>query len=128
MAIIDLKDGDSLEAVLKKFKRMVQRENILREYKQHAYFLRPGERDRVKRSIAQKRRQKRGRPRFSATTAPPPRRVSRRTELPPIAYEDSPTSIAPPPPPASASAESPIESGNGASLRNDAAMGAVETA
>lgn len=90
MAVIELRDGDNLDMALKKFKRLVQRENILREFKQHAYYLRPGERDRIKRSVAQRRRHKRGLGRFFSFEERPSR-VTRRTDLPAIAYEPIPT-------------------------------------
>ena len=83
MASIDLRDGEPLDIAIKRFKRVVQRENILREYRQHAFFVRPAERERIKRVVAQRRRHKR--PRFSSS----PRRIfHRRPDLPPIAYEE----------------------------------------
>ena len=87
MATIDLRNGETLDSAIKRFKRIVQRENILREYRQHAFFVRPAERERIKRSVAQKRRHKRF-SRFPRTTQR--RIVRRRPDLPPIAYEDAP--------------------------------------
>lgn len=83
---------------LKKFKRLVQRENILRDFKQHAHFMRPGEKDRIKRSIAGKRRVKKLLPRPIDGVIPTPKRVSRRSELPAIAFEDLPAAQQPAPP------------------------------
>jgi small subunit ribosomal protein S21 len=87
LATIDLRNGETLDSAIKRFKRIVQRENILREYRQHAFFVRPAERERIKRSVAQKRHHKRF-SRFPRTTHR--RIVRRRPDLPPIAYEDQP--------------------------------------
>lgn len=77
-----------VESAIKRFKRLVQRENIIREYKQHMFYLRPGERDRVKRSIAQKRRSKHMRIAAGRRTSSRPEgNYHRRPELPPIAFE-----------------------------------------
>lgn len=82
MAQIDVHDGESIESALRRFKRKVQRENILRDVKRHAYYVKPGDRDRIKRAVAEKRRNKRGRQGGGRY-----RRRFRRTELPAIAYE-----------------------------------------
>jgi hypothetical protein len=66
----------------------------LREYRQHAFFVRPAERERIKRSVAQKRHHKR----FSRFPGTMKRRiVRRRPDLPPIAYEDQPEAASVPP-------------------------------
>jgi small subunit ribosomal protein S21 len=94
LATIDLRDGETLDSAIKRFKRIVQRENILREYRQHTFFVRPAERERIKRSVAQKRHHKRF-SRFPRTTRR--RIVHRRPDLPPIAYEDQPEAASVPP-------------------------------
>jgi hypothetical protein len=73
----------------------------LREYRQHAFFVRPAERERIKRSVAQKRHHKRF-SRFPRTTRR--RIVRRRPDLPPIAYEDQPE-VTPAPPSLAGQAE-----------------------
>ena len=55
MAEIRLQDGESLENALRRFKRKVQSEDIIREVKRHSYYLKPGERRRVKQALARKR-------------------------------------------------------------------------
>jgi len=50
--------GESLENALRRFKRKVQSENIIGEVKRHSYYLKPGERRRVKQALAQKRARK----------------------------------------------------------------------
>ena len=58
MAEIRLQEGESLENALRRFKRKVQTENIIGEVKRHSYYLKPGERRRVKQALAQKRARK----------------------------------------------------------------------
>ena len=58
MAEIRLQEGESLENVLRRFKRKVQSEDIIREVKRHSYYLKPGERRRVKQALARKRARK----------------------------------------------------------------------
>lgn len=59
MAEIRLQEGESIENALRRFKRKVQSEDIIREVKRHSYFLKPGERRRVKQALARKRARKR---------------------------------------------------------------------
>jgi small subunit ribosomal protein S21 len=58
MAEIRLQDGESIENALRRFKRKVLSEDIIREVKRHSYFLKPGERRRVKQALARKRARK----------------------------------------------------------------------
>ena len=58
VAEIRLQEGESLENVLRRFKRKVQSEDIIREVKRHSYYLKPGERRRVKQALARKRARK----------------------------------------------------------------------
>lgn len=59
MAEIRLQDGESLENALRRFKRRVQTEDIIKEVKRHSYYLKPGEKKRVKQALARKRSRKR---------------------------------------------------------------------
>jgi small subunit ribosomal protein S21 len=59
LAEVRLQDGESLENALRRFKRRVQQEDIIKEVKKHAYYLKPGERKRVKQALARKRSRKR---------------------------------------------------------------------
>ena len=61
MAEIRLHEGESLENALRRFKRKVQAEDIIREVKRHSYYLKPGERRRVKQALARKRARKKSR-------------------------------------------------------------------
>ncbi len=58
MAEVTIQDGESLEAALRRFKRKVQQEDIIKEIKRHSYYLKPGEKRRVKAALARKRNRK----------------------------------------------------------------------
>ncbi len=58
VAEIRLQEGESLENALRRFKRKVQTEDIIKEVKRHSYYLKPGERRRVKQALAQRRARK----------------------------------------------------------------------
>ena len=64
MAEVQLHDGESLESALKRFKRKVLQEDIIKEIKRHAFYLKPGQKKRVKQALARKRARKK-RPRDS---------------------------------------------------------------
>ena len=61
MAEIRLQEGESLENALRRFKRKVLTEDIIREVKRHSFYLKPGEKLRVKRALARKRNRKKSR-------------------------------------------------------------------
>jgi small subunit ribosomal protein S21 len=58
LAEIRLQEGESIENALRRFKRKVQTENIIGEVKRHSYYLKPGEKRRVKQAMARKRARK----------------------------------------------------------------------
>lgn len=58
MAEIHLHEGESLESALKRFKRKVLQEDIIKEIKRHAFYLKPGQKKRVKQALARKRARK----------------------------------------------------------------------
>ena len=58
MAEIHLNDGESLESALKRFKRKVMTEDIIKDIKRHAFYLKPGQKMRVKSALARKRNRK----------------------------------------------------------------------
>jgi small subunit ribosomal protein S21 len=58
LAEIRLQEGESIDNALRRFKRKVQTEDIIKEVKRHSYYLKPGERKRVKQALAQKRARK----------------------------------------------------------------------
>ncbi len=61
MAEVRLQEGESLENALRRFKRKVQTEDIIKEVKRHSYYLKPGEKRRVKEALARKRARKKTR-------------------------------------------------------------------
>jgi len=58
LAEIKVMDGESIENALRRFKRKVQQEDIIKEIKRHSYYLKPGEKKRVKQALARKRSRK----------------------------------------------------------------------
>jgi small subunit ribosomal protein S21 len=58
LAEIRLHEGESLENALRRFKRKVQAEEIIKEVKRHSYYLKPGAKRRLKQALAQKRARK----------------------------------------------------------------------
>ena len=50
-----------MENALRRFKRKVLQEDIIREVKNHSFYLKPGERKRVKQALARKRNRKKSR-------------------------------------------------------------------
>jgi small subunit ribosomal protein S21 len=59
LAEVVVQDGETLESALRRFKRKVQQEDIIKEIKRHSYYLKPGEKRRVKEALARKRNRKR---------------------------------------------------------------------
>jgi len=47
-----------LESALRRFKRKVQQEDIVKEIKRHSFYLKPGEKRRQKEALARKRNRK----------------------------------------------------------------------
>ena len=58
MAEVRLQEGESVENALRRFKRKVQAEDIIKEMKRHSFFLKPGDKRRVKQALARKRARK----------------------------------------------------------------------
>ena len=61
MAEVRVQDGESIESALRRFKRKVQQEDIIKEVKKHSFYLKPGEKRRVKEALARKRARKKAR-------------------------------------------------------------------
>ena len=51
MADVTLQDGETVENALRRFKRKVLQENIIGEVKRHSFYLKPGQKLRVKAGI-----------------------------------------------------------------------------
>jgi len=58
VAEIQVQDGETLESALRRFKRKVLQEDIIKDIKRHSYYLKPGEKKRVKSALARKRNRK----------------------------------------------------------------------
>ena len=58
MAEVHLQEGETLESALRRFKRKVQQEDIIKEIKKHSFYLKPGEKKRAKQALARKRNRK----------------------------------------------------------------------
>jgi small subunit ribosomal protein S21 len=65
LAHVEVNQGESFESALRRFKRKVQQEAIIKEIKKHSVYLKPGERRRLKIAQAQKRMRKRMRREYS---------------------------------------------------------------
>ncbi len=52
MAEIHIHEGESIESALRRFKRKVQQEDIIKEVKKHSFYMKPGEKKRVKQALA----------------------------------------------------------------------------
>ena len=61
LAEVRIQEGEGLENALRRFKRKVQQEDIIKDVKRHSYYLKPGERRRVKQALARKRARKKNR-------------------------------------------------------------------
>ena len=55
LAEVRLQEGEPLENALRRFKRKVQQEDIIKEVKRHSFYLKPGEKRRTKEALARKR-------------------------------------------------------------------------
>jgi small subunit ribosomal protein S21 len=58
LAEVTIQDGETVESALRRFKRKVQQEDIIKEIKRHSYYLKPGEKKRTKAALARKRNRK----------------------------------------------------------------------
>ena len=58
MAEVHIQDGETLESVLRRFKRKIQQEDVIKKIKRHSFYLKPGEKRRTKEALARKRNRK----------------------------------------------------------------------
>jgi small subunit ribosomal protein S21 len=59
LAFVVIEEGESLESALRRFKRKVQQEAIIKEIKKHSVYFKPGEKRRMKQAQARKRMRRR---------------------------------------------------------------------
>jgi len=55
LAFVLVKENESLENALRRFRRKVQQEGIMRDYKKSSFYLKPGDKKRMKEHRARKR-------------------------------------------------------------------------
>ena len=58
LAEIRFQEGETLENALRRFKRKVQQEDIIKDIKKHSFYLKPGDKRRAKQALARKRNRK----------------------------------------------------------------------
>jgi small subunit ribosomal protein S21 len=58
LAEVKVQEGESIESALRRFKRKVQQEDIIKDIKKHSFYLKPGDRRRAKQALARKRTRK----------------------------------------------------------------------
>jgi small subunit ribosomal protein S21 len=61
LAEIRIQDNESIESALRRFKRKVQQEDIIKEIKKHSFYMKPGDKRRAKQALARKRQRKKQR-------------------------------------------------------------------
>ena len=61
MAEVKVQEGESIESALRRFKRKVQQEDIIKDIKKHSFYLKPGDKRRAKQALARKRSRKKQR-------------------------------------------------------------------
>lgn len=82
MILVTVRENEPFEKALRRFRRKVEREGIRKDIKKNSFYLKPGERRRLKQRLAEKRRRKAARraarrntrtraPRVTAPTTPP---------------------------------------------------------
>jgi small subunit ribosomal protein S21 len=69
MAVVTINPGESIESALRRFKRKVMTEEIIKDAKKHAFFMPPGQKAKLKSALARKRNKKKGRPRPRPTSS-----------------------------------------------------------
>lgn len=70
MAFITVNQNESIESALRRFKRKVMTEEIIKDLKKHAHFIPPGQKAKLKSANARKRNRKRMRPMRPMNSAP----------------------------------------------------------
>ena len=61
MAEVKVKEGESLDSALRRFKRGVSKDGTLQEYRKREYYVKPSVARKLKSEAAQKRNKKKGR-------------------------------------------------------------------
>jgi small subunit ribosomal protein S21 len=61
MATVIVNSGESIESALRRFKRKLMSEEIIKDAKKHAFFMPPGQKAKLKSALARKRNNKKKR-------------------------------------------------------------------
>src|SRR3989475_6317244 len=69
VAEVKIQEGESIESALRRFKRKVQQEDIIKDIKKHSFYLKPGDKRRAKQALARKRNRKKLRRESEETAA-----------------------------------------------------------
>lgn len=72
MAYISVNSNESIESALRRFKRKVISEEIIKDLKKHAHFIPPGQKAKLKSVNARKRNRRRFRQQRPMNTSPRP--------------------------------------------------------
>lgn len=64
LAEVRVQENESIESALRRFKRKVQQEDIIKDIKKHSFYLKPGDKRRTKQALARKRSRKKMRREF----------------------------------------------------------------
>lgn len=76
LAEVRMFEGESIESALRRFKRQVQQEGIIRDVKKHSSYMKPGEKKRLKSKLAQKLKRKKMRRQPAESDGKGPSRTS----------------------------------------------------
>ena len=58
LILVNVRDNEPFEKALRRFRRKVEREGIRKDIKKNSFYLKPGEKRRLKQRLAEKRRRK----------------------------------------------------------------------
>ena len=61
MILVTVRENEPFEKALRRFRRKVEREGIRKDIKKNSFYLKPGEKLRVKQALARKRNRKKSR-------------------------------------------------------------------
>lgn len=58
LIVVTVRENEPFEKALRRFRRKVEREGIRKDIKKNSFYLKPGEKRRLKQRLAEKRRRK----------------------------------------------------------------------
>jgi small subunit ribosomal protein S21 len=72
LIVVTVRENEPFEKALRRFRRKVEREGIRKDIKKNSFYLKPGEKRRLKQRLAEKRRRKAARRAVRGPGAPAP--------------------------------------------------------